>query len=249
MITVCRNEARHHQVRGKHEGWDTFHAQQATLGADIGFGNLELLNEARLAPGASTSPRPARDSEVFTFVREGAITHDDSLGQAAVMHAGEFRRMTVTRSSRNVETNASRTHGAHLFQAWLRPVQAEPRHEQKRFSTAERRGVLCLVAAPDATRGSLRMRADALVYSALLDAGQHVVHELAEGHSAWLHLVHGGVTLGDLVLETGDGAGIVSERAVSLTARRDTEVLLFDLGTEPRASANGATEQGRDLAG
>ena len=70
------------------------------------------------------------------------------------------------------------------------------------------------------------------MYSAMLDPGQHVVHELSQGRRAWLHLVQGEVTIGDLVLTTGDGAGITAERAVSFTAREETEILLLDLGVE-----------------
>ena len=78
------------------------------------------------------------------------------------------------------------------------------------------------------------------MYSAMLDPGQHVVHELSQGRSAWLHLVQGEVTLGDIVLTTGDGAGITAERAVSLTAKEETEILFFDLGEEvPRSLMNG----------
>jgi len=243
MITLCRSEARGHHRRGKHEGWLTFRAGPSVDGSGSGFGDLELLNEDWLSPGASLAPHPANDSDILTFVREGAITHEDSLGRSGVIHAGEFHRRTAAPSSRNVETNASRTDRAHVFQAWLRrsPVGTGPPFEQKRFSTAERRGIFCLVAAPDARRGSLRLQADVMVYSVLLDVGQHVVHELAEGRNAWLHVVHGEVTLGDLVLTTGDGAGIVAERAVSLTARRDTELLLFYLGVGPASSSgNGA---------
>jgi len=243
MITLCRSEARGHHQRGKQEGWLTFRAGQSVDGSGTGFGNLELLNEDWLAPGASLPPHPSNDSEVLTFVREGTITHDDSLGRSGVIHAGEFHRMATAPSSHNVETNASGTERAHVFQAWLKPLQpgVGPAYEQKRFSTAERRGVFCLVAAPDARRGSLRFQADAMVYSVLLDVGQHVVHELSDRRNAWLHVVHGEVTLGDLVLATGDGAGIVAERAVSLTARRGTELLLFDLGGgSALPSGNGA---------
>ena len=67
------------------------------------------------------------------------------------------------------------------------------------------------------------------MYSAVLERGQHVVHELTSGRSAWLHLVQGEVTLGDLVLTTGDGAGISAERSVSLTARQESEFLLLDV--------------------
>ncbi len=242
MITVVRDEERQHHGRGKQQGWLTFPTGEGASSPG-GFGCLELLNEDRLSPGAGIPHQPQYEAEILTFVREGAVAYDDSLGHSGVIHAGEFHRMTATRAVRHTGVNASRTECAHVFQLWVRPspVRTEPAHEQKRFSTAERRGGLRLVAAPDGRRGSLRVQADALLYSALLDLGQHVVHELPLRRNAWLHLVQGEVTLGDLVLTAGDGAGVTAERAVSLTARKDTEILLLDLGEPPVSSPhNGA---------
>jgi len=147
------------------------------------------------------------------------------------MCAGEFQRMTPGRGIRCNETNASRTDWTHVFQIGLYPSRAgfEPGHEQKRFSAAERRGVLCVVASPDARKGSLRVHRDAELYSSLLDPGQHVVHELSPGRSAWLHLLDGKVMLGDVILTAGDGAGITVERAVSITAQEESEIMLIDL--------------------
>ena len=165
------------------------------------------------------------------------------MGRSGVIHAGEFQRITAGNGIRHSETNASRTDAAHVYQIWLRTSEAalEPTHEQKRFSAANRRGVLCVVASPDGRNGSLHIHQDALVYSAMLHPGQHLVHELSRGRSAWLHLVHGEVLLGDVVLTTGDGAGVTVERAVSLTAREETELLLVDFGAErPRPHRLGA---------
>src|SRR4029453_16065813 len=176
--------------------------------------------------------------------------YDDSSGRSGVIQAGEFQRTTAGRGSHHSETNASRTDSAQVFQICLRSAQGglEPGLERKRFSAAERRGGLCVVASPDARRGSLRIHQDALMYSAMLDPGQHVVHELSQGRSAWLHLVEGAMTLGDIVLTTGDGAGVTAERAVSLTAREETEILLLDLGADlpwspkPSAATAGRTD-------
>lgn len=231
MITLRRANERHHDQRRKQEVWHTFPPDRVDA-LPGGFGALEILDEDRLAPGAGVPRHPHRDAEIVTYVREGALAHEDSMGRSGVIHAGEFQRMTAGRGIRHSESNASRTDWAHVFQIWLRPSEAglEPGHEQKRFSAAERRGGLCVVASPDARRGSLRIHQDARVYSAMLDAGQHVIHELSQGRSAWLHLVQGEVTLGDTVLTTGDGVGVTSEPAVSLTAREETEILLVDLG-------------------
>lgn len=238
MITLRRANERHHDRRRKQEVWHTFRADDRTDALAGGFGALETLDEDRLPPGAGVARHPHRDAEIVTYVREGALAHEDSMGRSGVLQAGEFQRMTAGRGIRHSETNASRTDWAHVFQIRLRPSEAglEPGHEQKRFSAAQRRGGLCVVASPDARRGSLRIHQDALVYSAMLDPGQHVIHELPQGRSAWLHLVQGEVTLGDTVLTTGDGAGVTAEPAVSLTAREEAEILLVDVGERLQGS-------------
>jgi redox-sensitive bicupin YhaK (pirin superfamily) len=170
-------------------------------------------------------------------VREGALAYEDSNGRSVAIHAGEFQRMTPGRSIRCNETNASRTDWAHVFQIGFFPLQRvrEPGHEQKRFSAAERRGLLCVVASPDARKGSLRVHLDARVYSALLDPGQHLIHELTPGRRAWLHVVDGEVTVAEGALTTGDGAAFTGELAVSITAREESEILLVDLAESQAA--------------
>ena len=232
MITLRRTGERHHDRRRKHEVWLTFDAKAENDPLADGFGALQILDEDRLSPGADLSRRPDGDAEIVIYVCGGALAYDDSTGRAGVIQAGEFRRTTAGRGRRQHEANASRSDWAHVFQIWLRATKAtvDRGHEQKRFSAAERRGELCVVASPDARRGSLRLDQDAVLYSAMLEPGRHVVHELAQKRSAWLHIVQGEATLGDIVLSTGDGVGVTAERAVSLTARVRTEILLLDLG-------------------
>jgi quercetin 2,3-dioxygenase len=232
MTSIRRGNQRHHDRRHQREVWRTFYPQGREDPLAGGFGTLEFLNEARLPPGAGVPRGPRHDAEIVTYVRDGSLAFEDSMGRSGVIEAGEFQRMTAGRGIRHSETNASRSEWAHVFRLWLRPSQAgrEPSFEQKRFSAAERRGRLCVVASPDARRGSLRIHQDALIYSALLYPGQHVVHELSQGRSAWLHLVEGEVTIGDVVLTTGDGVGVTNEPAVSLTAGEESSLLLLDVG-------------------
>jgi quercetin 2,3-dioxygenase len=232
MITVCRATERHHEQSRKLETWLTFDPLNRSGTLSDGLGNIENVKESRLAPGAGVPRASGHDAEILTYVCEGALAYENSLGSSGVVQAGEFQHVTTGRGLHHSKTNASRTDWAHFFQIWLRPSEADldPGHEQKRFTTAQRRGELCVVASFDARRGSLRIHQDALIYSALLDPGQHVVHELAQGRSVWIHLVQGEVALGDIVLTTGDGAGITAERAVSLTASEESEILLVDLG-------------------
>ena len=186
MITLRRATERRHNERHKQKAWLTFFPQDRADPLADGFGNLEVLDEYRLSPGSSLPRPPHHEAEIVTYVREGAVAYEDSTGCSGVIHAGEFQRMTAGRGVRHSNTNASRTEWAQVFQIWLRPSEAElePSHEEKRFSSAERRGGLRVVASPDARRGSLRIHQDALLYSTMLDPGQHVVHELLPGRSA-----------------------------------------------------------------
>ena len=162
---------------------------------------------------------------------EGTLAHQDSTGRSGVLLAGEFQRWTGAHGVRRTEGNASRTDTARAFHLQLAQthMRATSSEEHKRFSAAERRGVLCVVASGDGRNGSLRMGQDARIHSAMLEPGKHVVHEILPGRAVWLHVVHGEVTLGELALTAGDGAGFAGERAASITARESSELLLCDV--------------------
>jgi redox-sensitive bicupin YhaK (pirin superfamily) len=231
-VTIVRKATdRLHDRNARQERWSTFDPQNPADPLGDGFGDLEMLKEVRLAPRAGVPRTGGQEAELLTYVYEGALAYEDSLGHSGVVQAGEFQRVTVGRGLRHTKQNASRAGWAHFFQLWLHPSEAElePEHVQTRFTAAERRDWLCIVASPDARRGSLRIHQDVLVYSALLDPGQHMVHELSPGRGAWLHVVHGEVTHRGLVLTAGDGAGFAGERAVSFTAVAASEVLLVNL--------------------
>jgi redox-sensitive bicupin YhaK (pirin superfamily) len=230
MITLRRAQERQYEQRRKQETWLTFYTQETAHPLANGFGSLETLKEGRFPPRGSLRVK-GQEAEIITYVREGTLAYQDSTGQLGLIQAGEFQRMTAGGAIRYSETNASSTDWAHVFQIHLRPAMAglEPGHEQKRFSGAERSGILCVVASPDGRKGSLRVHQDALLHSAILRPGQHLIHELVPGRSAWLHVIQGRATLGTIPLEGGDGAGISDERAVSLTAHTETEILLLEL--------------------
>jgi redox-sensitive bicupin YhaK (pirin superfamily) len=231
LITLHRAEERQHQRRKKRDAWLSFHAGAARDPFETGCGPLVALDEHRLSPGVSLPSRRHGLIEILTYVREGALAFESSLGRSGVIHAGEFQLRTIGRGERHSETNTSASNDAHVFQIWLRPSEADldSRDDQRRFSAAERRDDLCIIASPDARKRSLRLHQDALVYAALLELGQHMVHELLPGRSAWLHVVQGDLTFSDVVLTTGDDACVGSERAISFTARGEAEILLVDV--------------------
>lgn len=240
MIVLRRNSERLHVKRGKQDSWLTFYPQK-TPGPSIDeFGFLISLAEIRMPPGGGSASYPTEEAEIVTYVYRGALAQEDSTGSSGVVHAGEFQRMNISRGIRHKETNASRTDWAHIFRIALRPweVGLVRPHEQQRFGAALRHNVLCVVASPDGRKGSLRISQDALIYSAVVDAGRHLIHELQPGRNAWLHLIYGEANLQDIVMTQGDGGGLTTERSVSLTAQENAELLLVDVGPAPRSSAS-----------
>lgn len=231
MINLRRSGERH---RDHHRGltsWLTFYPRDRADPEADRFGALESLSEHRFPPCARGPGQVHYEAEVITYVREGALAHQDSTGRSGIVQAGEFQRLTCTDAVRCSEMNASRDRWAHVFQIWFRaPRQAlEPGKEQKRFSVADRRSSLCVVASPDARTGSLRIHQDALMHSALLEPGRHLIYELTPGRGVWLQIVCGEVTFRDTTLTTGDGVEISEERGISLIAQEATEILLLDL--------------------
>lgn len=237
MIVLRRGSERLHVRRSKQEVWRTFDPQNRADPLADGFGALSALDEIRLSPGAGVTLGPDQEAELITYVLEGALAQGDSTGRSDVIRVDEFQRMTTGRV-RHTERNASQRAAAHVFRLSLHPAEAELdcTSEHTLFPVAERRGSLRIVASRDGRRGSLRLDQDALVYSAILEVGLHLVHELKPGHRAWLHIVRGEAAVGDHVLFGGDGAGVTDEPAVSFTARENSEILLIDLGEHPPLS-------------
>ncbi len=235
MLTPRRNSQRRHVQRGKQEVWHSFFAQDHPGPLAGGFGFLVALDELTLPPADSTEPHFDDEAEILTYVYKGALSQEDTAGNSGVIHAGEFQRMSTGRRIRHKESSVSRSDWVHTFRISLRPweVGIDREHEQKRFTAAQRRSLLCVVASADGRKGSLRIHQDVLVYSAILEPGHHIVYELATGRAAWLHIVHGQATVKDIVLTKGDGVGVTNERSISLTVQENTEILLVDLGPAP----------------
>ena len=236
MITLHRSQQRH-TLRGRgRKAWQTFWKPARSSAKRPAFAAIEGFDEVELSARASLTVRSTRPIDLITYLFEGTLAHDDGEGHSDVLHAGEFSRASIARHSRYGETNPSTTGSARLFHLRLPSfaTAGDPSSEHRRFSAAQRRGVLCPVAAPRGRNGTLTIQHDAVIYSALLESGQHIVHELGAGCSAWLHLVHGELLIGDLLLSTGDGVGITAERGLSFTSRASSEILLVSLG--PAAS-------------
>jgi quercetin 2,3-dioxygenase len=197
----------------------------------MGFRNLRVINEDRVAPGQGFGTHGHRDMEILSYVVSGRLGHRDSMGKSEVIRPHEWQRMTAGTGVRHSEMNASKTEPVHFYQIWILP-EAEnirPGYEQKLFAPEEKSGMLRLVASRDGRDGSLKIHQDVSVYNALLKGGGAVEHRLEDGRHAWLQVVKGSVELNGNRLVAGDGAAVSEENELTIRADEDSEVILFDL--------------------
>jgi hypothetical protein len=232
MIDIRKAHDRGHAHHGWLDTWHTFSFADYQDPAHVHFRALRVMNEDRVAPGRGFGTHPHHDMEIVTYVLEGALEHQDSMGNGEVLRPGEFQRMSAGTGITHSEFNPSPTEPVHLYQIWLFPERKgiTPSYEQKRFPDEGRRDRLQLVASPDAAEESLLIHQDARIYLAALGAERPVRHDLAAGRHAWLQVLRGAVTLNGQPLQTSDGAAVSDEAALTVEATTQAaELMLFDL--------------------
>ncbi|AUT72626.1 MULTISPECIES: pirin family protein [Paraburkholderia] len=229
-------DIRHANERGRAEhGWlssrHTFSFANYYDPKQIGFSDLLVINDDRVAPGRGFGKHPHRDMEIFSYVLEGALEHKDSMGTGSVIVPGDVQLMSAGTGVAHSEFNHSASDSVHFLQIWIAPSVkgATPRYLQQNFSAQDKRGKLRLVLSPEGTDGSLELRQDARVYAGLFDGNETAGVDIAADRFAYVHVARGSVKLNGVELNEGDGARIRNERRLEFTEGQDAEVLVFDL--------------------
>jgi len=232
MITVRKSEERRHITDEDQNTCMTFDLENKNDPLQMGFGSLKIFNEEILPPGRGFILHTHKDMVVVTYVREGMIVFKGLSGKPDLVKADEFHRANLSLNTKISAFDISPSDPTHVFQSGFTPGMGllEAGSKKKLFTLAERKGVLKLIASPDGKEFSLKIQQDVEMYSTLINKGNHMIHELKPGRNAWLHVVKGRIDLGEIQLQTGDGAGFSGEIVVSFTAQEPTEILLFDLG-------------------
>ncbi|MBW8724658.1 MAG: pirin family protein [Inquilinus limosus] len=230
MITLHDRMARGRTETGLIEARHTFSFGRFHDPDRMSFRSLRVLNEDRVVPGAGFPEHPHAEMEILTYVLSGAVEHRDSLGNSAVIHAGDLQRMTAGTGITHAEMNPSATEPLHLLQIWLHPDRRglAPGYEQLSVEV-EATGGLRLVAAPEGGDGVLEIHQDARLSIARLAAGEAVEHAIAPGRAVFVQLTRGVVTLDGHEMRAGDGAAVEDEPSLRITAETEAEFLLFDL--------------------
>lgn len=197
----------------------------------MGWGNLRVINEDRIAPGTGFGRHGHRDMEIISYVVSGKLAHEDNIGNGTAIPPGDVQRMSAGRGVMHSEFNHESAAQTHFFQIWIEPNHhgIPPSYEQKTFSEAEKRGVLRLVASSDGTQGSVKIHADAAMYAGLLSESDTVRQALNPMRKAYVHLVRGSLKVNGHALVDGDAAKLEAESELILSDAHDAEVLVFDL--------------------
>ena len=231
MITIRRSNERGHFDHGWLNTYHTFSFDQYYDPRYMGFRNLRVINEDFVAAGRGFPKHGHRDMEIITYILEGALKHEDSMGNGSVIRPGDVQRMTAGTGVRHSEQNASDSERVHLLQIWILPntVGLEPGYEQKAFSEDERRGQLRLIASEDGREGTVLVHQDVSLFASILSAGGEVEHTMDHQRYAWLQVARGAVDINGERADQGDGAVAIGESSLRIRAAEDAEVLLFDL--------------------
>jgi|GEM_PF-1663280 len=239
VLKLLRAGMRQQVQVGLEQIWHSFPAGAApersswdpALSGPGGFGDMESFDEARLPPGAPVAASLGWAAETITYVLEGALSQADTTGRATVLGVGDFQRLTLGRDVLCTEWNASRTAWVHFIRISLRMVASpgQGNSEQRFISQAERRDQLMVVGSRDVRRHSLLFQQDLVLISAVLRPGHHLTHPLRPDRMAWLQVIAGRVQTEGLTVSAGDGLGLCSQRAISITSQTQSEILLIDL--------------------
>lgn len=234
MLSLRRSQDRGFADHGWLKSFHSFSFAEYYDPEHMGFGNLRVINEDRIAPGTGFGTHGHRDMEIISYVLEGELAHQDTMGNANTIPPGDVQRMSAGRGVMHSEFNHAKDQTTHFLQIWIEPSVRgiAPGYEQKTIPAAEKQGKLRLVASPDGADGSVRIHADARLYAGLFDGNESATVALDPQRKCYVHVVRGEIEVNGERLSTGDAAKLRQERELRLTGAKHAEVLVFDLSPQ-----------------
>ena len=231
MLEVRRSAERGYFDHGWLKSYHTFSFADYHDPAWIAYGPLRVINDDRVAPGQGFGKHGHRDMEIITYILEGELEHQDSMGNGSIIRVGDVQRMSAGTGVTHSEFNPSDKQEVHLLQIWIHPAvtRLAPGYEQKHFAAADKRGRLRLIASHDGEDGSVVIHQDARLYAGLFDGAERADFPVSAGRRAWLQVARGAIAVDGTRLQAGDGARTAGPAQLKLQGGAQAEVLVFDL--------------------
>ncbi|BDT79270.1 pirin family protein [Polynucleobacter yangtzensis] len=197
----------------------------------MGWGNLRVINEDRVAAGMGFGKHGHRNMEIISYVLSGELAHQDSMGNIESIPPGDVQRMSAGSGVTHSEFNHDKAHTTHFLQIWIEPnvSEIEPSYEQKTIPAIEKDGKLRIIASPTGNDGAVKIHADATIYAGLFNGPQSATLKLDPKRKSYAHLIRGILTINGQKLVGGDALFIDDESSLVISDGVDAEVLIFDL--------------------
>jgi redox-sensitive bicupin YhaK (pirin superfamily) len=197
---------------------------------NIQFGALRVFNDDIVQPGTGFPTHPHEEMEIITIVLEGEMTHQDSMGNKAIIKAGDVQRMSAGTGLTHSEFNLA-DRPVHFYQIWIFPDASglKPTYDQKRFEASEWRNQLLPVASGQSIAGVVTFHTDATIYRCSLEPGKEVIHPTTAGRKIFIYLTEGEIMVNGQTLKSKDQARIDADGPVSLKALQQSELILIDV--------------------
>ena len=235
MLNFRRSSERGYADHGWLKSFHSFSFANYFDPAHMGWGNLRVINEDRIAPGTGFGTHGHRDMEIISYVLSGNLAHQDSMGNVKGIPPGDVQRMSAGSGVRHSEFNHAKGEQTHFLQIWIEPnvTGIDPGYEQKAVPQSAKRGQLALLAAPtleaQTVPHAVSIHADARMYAGLFDGSENATLPLDPARKAYVFLVRGALQVNGQTLNAGDAALLEAESSLALNEGRDAEVLVFDL--------------------
>jgi redox-sensitive bicupin YhaK (pirin superfamily) len=230
MITTIPAEKRYKADHGWLTSYHLFSFADYYDPQNMDFGVLRVMNDDEIAPESGFGEHSHDNMEIVTIVWEGELTHKDNIGNSGVIRAGEVQYMSAGTGVQHEELNES-FESTHLYQIWIMPRQQNfsPQYEQKDFSDANNANILLPIASGEDKEGALAIRADATIYTSLLDEGKSVTHDIQKDHGVFIYVRSGALSVNGVELKLNDQARITNEELLTITASEYAEFLLINV--------------------
>jgi quercetin 2,3-dioxygenase len=231
-LNIRRATDRGHARHGWLDSWHTFSFADYYDPAHMGFRTLRVINDDIIAPMGGFPMHPHRDMEIFSYLLEGSLAHEDSMGNRRVLKPGEIQLMRAGTGVQHSEYNPSSKERAHLLQIWITPSSRglEPAYTEWTPPAGGNVGAKTLVISQDGRESSATIAQDASIYLLKPRLAESVEHELLPGRGLWLHVAKGELSINGVGLSAGDAASLEDPGNITITSRAEgTEAILFDL--------------------
>jgi redox-sensitive bicupin YhaK (pirin superfamily) len=231
MLILRKSQDRGYADHGWLKSYHSFSFAGYHDPAHMGWGNLRVINEDRIAPETGFGTHGHQDMEIISYVLSGNLAHQDSMGNVKGIPPGDVQRMSAGTGVKHSEFNHAQGEETHFLQIWIQPnVRGIPAsYEQKTVSPASKRGALALIASETPSGDAVKIHADASLYAGLLNGTEQTSLALNPARKAYVFLIRGALNANGENLSAGDALLLSQESQLNLSHGQDAEVLVFDL--------------------